>query len=466
MIPLTLAQVADVVGGELDDAADGTRWVTSVVIDSRAATPGALFVALPGERVDGHEYARAAAAAGSSGHLRRADRPTGVPGGIAVDDPADALLGLGLWLRETVDPIVVMVTGSNGKTTTKDLIAAAVGARRRVVATTGSQNNELGLPLTCTRLEPDSEVLVAEVGMRGEGQIAALAGPMRPDVAVVTNVAGVHLELLGSLEAVARAKSELVQSLRPGGVAVLNGDDPRVAAMAGCRPDIDVVTYGLADDVDVRAVDVTLDAAARPRFAALDGDRRVDVRLAVSGVHNVGNALAALAVARLCEVDPADAVRGLETAVLSRWRMEFDETAHGIRILNDAYNANPDSTAAALRTLSAIGADGRRVAVLGYMAEIGPTADVEHRRVGRLAADLGVDGLVVVGRNAAALADGARDGGFAGAAGLHVVDDTDEAVAVLADLLSPRDVVLVKASRSAGLERVADGLRARLEADA
>lgn len=467
MISLTLDEVADVVGGELDDPADASRRVTSVVIDSRQAVAGSLFVALPGERVDGHEYARAATAAGASGHLRSHDRPTHAPGGIAVDDPADALLGLGTWVRDTVDPTVVMVTGSNGKTTTKDFIAAAISAGKQVVATSGSQNNELGIPLTCCRLRPDSEVLVTEIGMRGEGQIAELATPMRPDIAVVTNVAGVHLELLGDLDAVARAKSELVHALAPGGLAVLNGDDPRVARMGADRP-VSVVTYGLGTSADVRAVGVELDGSARARFTVEHEGARYDVRLAVPGVHNVANALAAFTVAQATGVEPEQAIVGLESASLSPWRMEFSETAEGVRILNDAYNANPDSTAAALRTLAAVGVaptgstpEGRRVAVLGYMAEIGPTADDEHARVGHLAATLPIDGLVVVGASASALAFGARQAGFAGTLGIHEAAGPQQALALLSDLLRTGDVVLVKASRSAGLERVAHGLADR-----
>lgn len=459
MIELTLAQIADVVGGDLDDPADGDRRVDSVVIDSRTARDGALFVALPGEHVDGHDYAAAAAHAGAAGHLHAEGRRTGAPGGIAVDDPADALLGLGLWVRDTVDPTVVMVTGSNGKTTTKDLIAAALATQRRTVATAGSQNNELGIPLTCCRLEADTEVLVAEIGMRGLGQIAELAVPLRPDIAVVTNVAEVHLELLGSIGAIAQAKSELVQALPPGGLAVLNADDHRVAPMADALP-VEAVTYGVDAPADLRARDLRLDDRARPRFTVAVGGRAHDVCLGVPGAHNVRNALAALAVAHATGVDAEAAVAAIEKAALSPWRMQLSDTTGGVRILNDAYNANPDSTAAALRTLAAMdaGSAGRRIAVLGYMAEIGEGEQAAHRRTGAVAATLGLDGLVVVGERAAAIAEGAGAEGFDGGVGVHRVSDPDAAVSLLRTVLRAGDVVLAKASRSAGLERVAAGL--------
>lgn len=467
MIPLTLAQVADIVGGELDHPWQSDGVVNSVTIDSRQVHEGALFVALDGERVDGHDYVDRAATAGARGYLRRADRDVDVPGGIAVDDPADALLALGLWIRDIVDPTVVMVTGSNGKTTTKDLIAAAIGPSRATIATTGSQNNELGLPLTCCRLEADSDVLIAEIGMRGEGQIAALAMPMRPDIAVVTNVAGVHLELLGSLDAIARAKSELVQALVPGGAAVLNADDPLVAAMSELPGGFTSWYYGQGrsgggapDDgtsTTVRATNIRLDSSARPQFALLDDGGTHDVTLGVPGEHNVNNALAAYCVAKILGIAPTRAIAGLESAQLSPWRMQLDVAASGLRVLNDAYNANPDSTAAALSTLRAIGDSQvlHRIAVLGHMAEIGPTSHAEHVRIGRLAADMSLDGLVVVGHLAAGLSEGATAGGFAGALGLHHVADPDEAIRALENLVGPADIVLVKASRSAGLERVA-----------
>jgi UDP-N-acetylmuramoyl-tripeptide--D-alanyl-D-alanine ligase len=463
MIPVTLEQVADIVGGDLVDGSDATARVDAVSIDSRTVGAGALFVPLPGANVDGHDYVADAVGRGATGYLWAADHPDPeLAGGIVVDDPADALLGLGRWVRDTVDPVVVALTGSSGKTTTKDLIAAAVGgpsgaARggyRRVVANVGSYNNELGVPLTCCRLDLDSEVLVAEVGARGIGHIAYLAPLLAPDIAVVTIVGAAHLEMLKDLDTVARAKRELVESLGPDGVAVLNADDPRVAAMAEAAPR--AVTYGLSPAADWRAVDVTVDALARATFSlrtpAGTQGRRVTVPL--PGAHNIGNALAALVVADLAGVDLDAAAEGLLGASVSPWRMQVSTTPGQVTVLNDAYNANPSSMAAALRTLAQVETRGRRWAALGLMGELGAGSDDAHRDVGALCVQLGLDGLIVVGADAAALGAGAE--AAAGDVAVVRVADAAEAAAVLRERTSPGDVVLVKASRSVGLERVAD----------
>ena len=452
MIPVTLEQLADVVGGELAAEADRSRAVDAVTIDSRTVTHGALFVALPGERADGHDFIADAARRGAAGWLAAAGRPLpDVPGGVIVDDPADALLGLGAWVRDVVDPTVVGVTGSNGKTTTKDLIRAAVGAGRATVASLGSYNNDLGVPLTLCRLDLASEVLVAEIGARGPGQIARLMPLIRPDVAVVTTVAGAHLEQFRSLDAVAAAKAELVEGVALDGVAILNADDPRVAAMARMAPGR-VVTYGLAEGADWVAEEVALDAEARARFRV----RGVPVRLPVPGAHNVGNALAALAVAEVCKVPLQHAAAAIERAEVSRWRMELRRTPGGVVVLNDAYNANPASMASALRTLAQVAVDGRRWAVLGRMAELGTGGPDAHERIGRLAAELGVDRLVAV----ADPVDPAAAAAIARAGGGQLAGDADEAVSLLCSRLRPGDAVLVKASRSVGLERVAGALLA------
>ncbi|CAN5845414.1 UDP-N-acetylmuramoyl-tripeptide--D-alanyl-D-alanine ligase [soil metagenome] len=454
MIPLTLDQLADVVGGDVADATDGTRTISSVIIDSRAARPGALFVPLPGEHADGHAFVGDAMARGASGYLlASAARPLPEPGALVVDDCADALLGLGIWVRDTIAPIVVGVTGSQGKTTTKDLMGAAIGAGRACVASPGSFNNELGVPLTCCRLDESSEVLITEIGSRGIGQIARLAALVRPDIAVVTSVGASHLELLGDIETVARAKSELVEALPADGLAVLNADDPRVAAMAE-RTGARVITYGITATADWRASGVHLDGRACARFTAHGPPGEVPVRLALSGAHNVGNALAALAVADAVGVPLADAAAAVATAAVSRWRMELRAGPGGLVVINDAYNANPASTRAALDTLAALDVPGRRWAVLGLMAELGGTGDAEHASVGAHAAHAGVDRLVVVGRRAAAVAAGALEAGLPADAAT-VVADADAALTLLRAEASGGDAVLVKASRSVGLERVA-----------
>lgn len=462
MIPLTLEQVADVVGGDLDDPADRGAEIDDVTIDSRTARAGSLFVPLPGEHVDGHEFIADAARRGATGHLRAAARAgVGPPGGIVVDDPADALLGLGAWLRQHLDPVVIALTGSSGKTTVKDLIAAAVGSARSVVASPGSYNNEIGVPLTCCRMTAQTQVLVAEVGARGLGHIARLVPVLRPDVGLVTTVGAAHLATLGDLDTVARAKSELVEGLEPQGVAVLNADDDRVAAMAGATAGR-VVTYGLHEDADWRAVDVAFDELARPSFTAVGPDgRHASVAPPVPGEHTISNALAALAVADVVGVAPDDAAQALADATVSQWRMQLLRTPGGVIILNDAYNANPASTEAALRTLVRTRTGGRRWAVLGEMAELGADSESAHATVGRLAAELGVDGLVAVGEPARPVQAGAEDAGFAGEV-LLAVDSPSEAASVLGERLAPGDVVLVKASRAVGLERLAEELQTRV----
>lgn len=452
MIPLTLAELADVVGGTLVRSGDADLLVDRAAIDSREARDGTLFVPLPGAHVDGHEFIADAYRRGAHGYLLEQGRPVpDAPGAVVVDDPADALLGLGAWMRDTAAPTVVGVTGSTGKTTTKDLIAAAVGTQRRVVANTGSYNNELGVPLTCCRIDRDTEVLVAEVGARGLGHIAKLARVLRPDIAVVTTIGSSHLELLGDVETVARAKAELVESLPAGGgTAVLNADDDRVIGLAA-RATGRVVTYGRGPEATWRAEGVSLDEFARASFDAVGGGQRVPVRLGIPGEHNVSNALAALAVADVCGVDVEVAARRLETAEVSRWRMEMGTTPAGVRVLNDAYNASPEAVRAALDTLAALPAR-RRFAALGQMAELGETSAEAHRRVGEHCAALGLDGVVVVGEGAEGVLEGARSAGLTGA--LHAVDDAEAAADLLAAELGDGDALLVKASRSVGLERL------------
>lgn len=448
MIPLTVEQLADVVGGVL--SAQGVdAAVQTVVIDSRRAGPGALFVALPGEHADGHTFLADAARRGAVACLVAEGYHGPVPQRLAVvtvDDPADALAGLGRWVRDLVDPTVVCVTGSNGKTTTKDLTAAAVGAGRAVVASPASFNNDLGVPLTCCAMELSTEVLVAELGARGRGHVARLADLLSPDIGVVTTVSGAHLEFFTSVEGVAQAKGELVEALTADGLAVLNADDPRVAALAS-RTRAAVLTYGREHPADWRAEDITLDASARAAFTV----RGTRVTVPVAGLHQVGNALAALAVADAVGVPLPAAAGALSGVTVSPWRSELVPTAAGVTVLNDSYNANPASMSAALETLAAVTAGGRRWAALGEMAELGTGSDGEHRAVGEYAAGLDLGGLVAVGRRAVGIARGYGTSAV-------TVDTAEQATRLLAGRLMPGDVVLVKASRAAGLERLAAAL--------
>jgi UDP-N-acetylmuramoyl-tripeptide--D-alanyl-D-alanine ligase len=454
VIPLTLAEVAAATGGRPAGGADERATVTAgVVADSRQVTPGGLFVALPGERVDGHDFAAAALAAGAVAVL--AGREVGGPA-VVVDDP---LLALGRLARAVIDRAagltVVGVTGSSGKTSTKDLLAVLLAAAGPTVAPSGSFNNELGLPLTALRVESGTRFLVAEMGARTPGNITYLCDVTPPRIAVVLNVGAAHSGVFGSIEVTARTKGELVAALADDGVAVLNADDPLVAAMAGLTG-ARVVRVGRGDDADVRAVDVRLDAAARPSFRLVTAQGEADVALRLHGEHHVGNALAAAAVGLEAGLTVADVARLLSTAEPgSRWRMDVRTRADGVTVVNDAYNANPDSVRAALRALAAMGRGERPTwAVLGEMLELGDASAAQHEAMGAFAAGLGVTHVVAVGDGAAgrALADGA------GPDRALVVPGAAAALELLRDRVAPGDVVLVKASRAVGLEVVGERL--------
>jgi UDP-N-acetylmuramoyl-tripeptide--D-alanyl-D-alanine ligase len=456
VIALTLAEVATVIGGELVDA-DGSALVTGPPErDSRAMQPGGLFVAVVGERVDGHDFTGAAMAAGAVAAL--AQRPTGVPT-VVVPDPVAALALLARSVRERLDCAVIGITGSQGKTSTKDLLAQVLTPAGPTVAPVGSLNNELGVPLTVLRADEATRHLVVEMGARGIGHIRALCEVALPTVGLVLNVGVAHLGEFGSREGIALAKGELVESLPPDGLAVLNADDPLVIAMAS-RTRARVVTYGRSDSADVRVLDLEVDAGGRPRFGLLAHGERVMVHLRLMGEHQALNAAAVAAVALGLGLRLGDVAATLaDASATSAMRMEPHERADGALILNDAYNANPDSMRAALRTLRVVaeGRGARALAVLGSMRELGPGSSAEHEAVGRFAAEAGVDRLLVVGAEAEPIHTGAV-GSRSWAGASSTVADADAALALLRAEVAPGDVVLVKASRAEGLERVADGL--------
>ncbi|NYI07097.1 UDP-N-acetylmuramoyl-tripeptide--D-alanyl-D-alanine ligase [Allostreptomyces psammosilenae] len=473
MIPLTVDEIARAVGGTLHDVPDPTARVTGPVVhDSRQVAPGGLFAAVVGERVDGHDYAAAAVAAGAVAVL--ASRPVAGEGGagvpaVLVDDVVAALGRLARAVTDRLtDTTVIGLTGSSGKTSTKDLIGQMLGRLGPTVATPGSLNNEIGLPLTALTAEPSTRHLVLEMGARGIGHIAYLTGLTPPRIGVVLNVGTAHIGEFGGREAIAQAKGELVEALPPGdaapgrgGVAVLNADDPLVRAMAS-RTRARVVLFGESADAEVRAENVRLDPAGRPRFTLRTPEGSADVGLRLYGEHHVSNALAAAAVARECGMTPDDTAAALgEAGALSRWRMEVVERADGVTVINDAYNANPDSMRAALRTLATMAGGSRTTwAVLGAMRELGEASLAEHDAVGRLAVRLNVTHLVAVGGQEAAWLDmGARNEGSWGEESV-LVSDAQAAVDLLRNAVRPGDVVLVKASRSEGLEKVADALLA------
>ncbi|MFF4529964.1 UDP-N-acetylmuramoyl-tripeptide--D-alanyl-D-alanine ligase [Streptomyces sp. NPDC001407] len=466
MIALSLAEIAAIVGGQQHDIPDPGRTADGpVVIDSREVRPGSLFAALPGDNVDGHDFAERAVAAGAVAVL--AARPVGVPA-IVVDDVVAALGTLARAVVERLDATVVALTGSAGKTSTKDLIAQLLERLGPTVGPPGNFNNEIGLPLTALRADEDTRHLVLEMGARGIGHIRYLAELTPPRIGLVLNVGTAHIGEFGGREQIAQAKGELVEVLPPaaeGGVAVLNADDPLVRAMSA-RTKARVLLFGEAADADVRAEDVRLTATGQPAFTLHTPTGCGDVTMRLYGEHHVSNALAAAAVAHELGMPAHRIATALsEAGQLSRWRMEVTERADGVTIVNDAYNANPESMRAALRALAAMGQaatarGGRTWAVLGQMAELGDDALAEHDAVGRLAVRLNVSKLVAVGgREAAWLQMGAYNEGSWGEESVHV-SDAQAAVDLLRSELRPGDVVLLKASRSAGLERVAAALLA------
>ncbi|MET9699197.1 UDP-N-acetylmuramoyl-tripeptide--D-alanyl-D-alanine ligase [Streptomyces sp. NPDC006529] len=467
MIDLSLAEIADITGGLAHDIPDPSVRVTGpVVIDSRQVEPGSLFAAFDGERVDGHDYAERAVAAGAAAVL--AARPVGVPA-IVVPDVEKALGALARAVVERLGTDVVALTGSAGKTSTKDLIAQVLQHHAPTVWTPGSLNNEIGLPLTALKATAETRHLVLEMGARGIGHIAYLTGLTPPRIGLVLNVGTAHIGEFGGREQIAQAKGELVESLpdeAAGGVAVLNADDPLVRAMTA-RTKARTVLFGEADDADVRATEVRMTEGGRPSFTLHTPTGCGEVTLRLYGEHHVSNALAAAAVAHVLGMSVAEIATALSGAgTLSRWRMEVTERADGVTVVNDAYNANPESMRAALRALAAMGGGarangGRTWAVLGPMAELGDESLAEHDAVGRLAVRLNVNKLVAVGgREASWLQLGAYNEGSWGEESV-LVSDAQAAVDLLRSELRPGDVVLVKASRSIGLERVALALLER-----
>ncbi|MEU8545148.1 UDP-N-acetylmuramoyl-tripeptide--D-alanyl-D-alanine ligase [Streptomyces sp. NPDC048717] len=461
MIALSLAEIAEVVGGQPHDIPDPARQVTGpVVIDSREVKPGSLFAAFAGERVDGHDYAERAVEAGAVAVL--ATRPVGVPA-LVVEDVQTALGALARFVVERLGTDVVALTGSAGKTSTKDLIAQVLQHHAPTVWTPGSLNNEIGLPLTALTATAETRHLVLEMGARGIGHIRYLTGLTPPRIGLVLNVGSAHIGEFGGREQIALAKGELVESLpaaEDGGVAVLNADDPLVRAMAS-RTQAKVVLFGEADEAAIRAENVRLTATGQPAFRLHTPTGCSDVTLRLYGEHHVSNALAAAAVAHELGMSAVEIATALsEAGTLSRWRMEVTERPDGVTIVNDAYNANPESMRAALRALAAMGRSGqaegsRTWAVLGPMAELGDEALAEHDAVGRLAVRLNVSKLVAVGgREASWLQLGAYNEGSWGEESVHV-SDAQAAIDLLRSELRPGDIVLVKASRSVGLERVA-----------
>ena len=434
MIAWSATRLAEAAGAQLA-LGDAEIGPTRAVIDTRAIEPGDLFVGLRGERVDGGRFAADALAAGAWGVLVAPEHAAGLSGVVlATSDPLLSLQRLATAWRRELDAAVIGVTGSVGKTSTKQLIAALVAPQRRVAANPANWNTEIGLPLAVLAAPPDTEVLVLEMGMRGFGQIDELARIAEPDVGVITNIGPVHLELVGSLEGVARAKGELLAHVP---VAVIPADEPLLDPYL--RDDLDVVRFG---------TDVTLDDFDPPSVTVLARELRVSLTVPFTSRHQLVNLLAAVAAAQAVGVEPDGAVE----VSFGAMRGEHIALPSGVLVINDCYNANPLSMRAALDDLATQAPDGgRRVAVLGDMLELGEGASEAHREIGAYAAQSAVDLLVAVGPLSSVM-----PAAFGREA--HVAADAGEAASLVARLVRPGDVVLVKASRGIGLETVAEAL--------
>jgi len=455
MIPFSLGEIAALTGGVLHG--DATLVVDGPVeYDSRRIGPGGLFVAFAGAKVDAHDFAAKAVADGAVAVL--GTRPVPDVPTIVVADLLDALGRLARGVLERLPALTtVAITGSSGKTSTKDLIAKLLALAGPTVATTGSENNELGTPYTILKVSAATRFLVLEMGSRGIGHLRYLCRIAPPDISVVVNVGVAHIAEFGSVEGIAQAKGELVEALRPEGLAVLNADDERVRAMAA-RTSARTLFAGVSDMSDVRATDVAALDHGRFGFTLHIGAAAVPVRLASAGEHQIGNALLAAAVASQAGVQLAAIAAALgDPEGLSSRRMDVFDRADDVTVIDDSYNANPASMAAALRALAAVAGGRRKIAVLGFMAELGEYERAGHEEVGRVAAQLGVDRLVAVSEQAAPILDGAAAVTSWGGDSV-LVTDQEAAVALLRAELLPRDVVLVKGSRYRTWA-VADALR-------
>jgi UDP-N-acetylmuramoyl-tripeptide--D-alanyl-D-alanine ligase len=429
--------------------------IRRVVFDSRAATPGSLFVALEGARTDGHRFVRDALARGAVAALvDRLEVHASMLGTlILVADPGAALLDLARWRRGSLRATSIGITGSVGKTTTKDLTRAVLASRYRTAASERSHNNELGVPVTVCAAEDDTEMLVCEIGAGARGEIAALCGIVRPSIGVVTAVGPAHLETFGSIDAIADAKAELVASLPQDGLAILNDDDPVVRGFDR-RTRARVMRFGCRPDVDVRADRLALDERGRLSFHVRHRSERADARLSLIGRHQATPALAAIATGIALGVPLEEAALALVTVSPAARRLEERWTPRGVRVLDDTYNANPTSMRAALEALVAVADDAAQTfAVLGRMEQLGPTSSSAHRALGAAAARLGVDVIATV--DAEEVAEGAEAAG-----GPVVIRTRDPAAAIeqVERATRPGDVVLLKASRASGLDLVADAL--------
>lgn len=488
MIPLSLSKIATIIGGTLNEHADPDAVVTGTVeFDSRKISPGALFLCIPGARVDGHDYAKQAMESGAVGVI--ATKPVDVPAVMvkplgeiesnasALENDTDGSVAAILeatakLARHVVKTlvakhhlIVVGITGSSGKTSTKDLVTAVLSSQGNVVCPPGSFNNELGFPWTALRANEDTDFLVLEMSARGIGDIRKLCQIVAPNIGVELNVGSAHLGEFGSREAIAEAKGELVEALPGGcygGVALLNDDDPLVTTM-DTRTSARVLRFGSRPHADYQCTNIRLDEYSRPSYTLQTGGREYEVSLAVAGRHNVYNSLAALAVGQACGVPLSQGIEALRNAtIVSGRRMEIMQLDTGVTVINDSYNANPDSMKAAIRTLSTIAHPNDKPvrkswAVLGLMAELGDESTHAHQALAEVLDHENIDRLLTVGdqKEMQSLYKAAKALGIQ----TQSVHTKEEAIALLEQSLADDDVVLVKASQSVGMWDIAEALR-------
>src|SRR6202011_1495377 len=444
MNPLSILQITDLAEAKLEQG-DGKKLVERISTDSRTIKNGELFVALRGENFDGHKFIADVAKTGAAGAIVDVDWKGKVPAKFGVIRSGDTLLAyqnLAANYRKSLSLKVLAITGSNGKTSTKDFAASVLGRKFLVTKTQGNFNNHVGLPRTILEATSGNEVGVWEIGMNHPGEVAALAKIAAPDAAIVTNVGVAHIEFMGTREAIAQEKGALAETVGSEGTVILNADDPFSEGIAK-RTRARIVFAGVNNGV-LRATDVE-QGASGSEFTIIEGAHRCRAQLSVPGLHMVQNALLAVAAGRAFGVSLEECAIGLATAPLTKARLQIKEI-NGVQFLDDSYNANPDSMKAALRTLVELDADGKRIAVLGEMLELGKESERGHREVGECAAELGVDQLIAIGETGAIIACAAEKGGVVKSV---AVKSTSEAAEMLADIATPGDLVLVKGSRSA-----------------
>jgi UDP-N-acetylmuramoyl-tripeptide--D-alanyl-D-alanine ligase len=449
MNPLTLSQIAQLAGASLSFG-DGTVVVNKVSSDSRTIKPGELFVALRGENFEGHDFVEAGAKAGATGALVDLNWAGNVPSNFALLRATDTLKAyqtLAANYRRSLALKVLAITGSNGKTSTKDFAASVLARRFRVTKTEGNFNNHVGLPRTILEATSEDEVAVWEIGMNHPGEIAALAKIAVPEAAIITNIGVAHIEFMGSREAIAMEKGALAEAVESQGTVILNADDPFTEGIAA-RTRARVVLAGTTEGT-VRAIEIR-QSADGSEFTIVEGAHRCRAQLPVAGSHMVQNALLAVAAGRAFGLSIEECAAGLAAAPLTKARLQIKEIG-GVQFLDDSYNANPDSMKAALRTLVELDAEGKRIAVLGEMRELGTESERGHREVGETAAALGVNQLITIGDAAELIAEGGRRAGLDNVSSAR---STGEAARLLGEIAVPGDLVLIKGSRAARTEEV------------